>query len=150
MVRQQTQTSPVVVVGVDGSDNSLEALHWAGEYAQAFGGKLIALIAWHIPTDLRYAIWATADFNCQADAAALVNGALEIERKECPSVAMEASVVNAPAAVALIEASKEADLLVVGSRGHGGFLGMLLGSVGAHCTHHASCPVVVLRHRAEP
>jgi nucleotide-binding universal stress UspA family protein len=59
--------------------------------------------------------------------------------------ATERRVVQGNAAAVLIEQSRSADLLVVGNRGHGGFTGMLLGSVSGHCEHHAHCPVVVVR-----
>jgi nucleotide-binding universal stress UspA family protein len=70
-----------------------------------------------------------------AIAKAELEGALEIDQV----------VAHGHAAGVLIERSREADLLVVGTRGHGGFTGMLLGSVSAHCVHHAHCPVVVVR-----
>jgi nucleotide-binding universal stress UspA family protein len=60
-------------------------------------------------------------------------------------VTVEQRLVDAPAAAALIEAAKDAELLVVGSRGHGGFTGLLLGSVSQQVANHAPCPVVIIR-----
>jgi nucleotide-binding universal stress UspA family protein len=59
---------------------------------------------------------------------------------------LQTEVVEGPPALMLLRAAADADLLVVGSRGHGAFAGMLLGSVSEHCVHHANCPVVVIRH----
>ena len=64
-----------------------------------------------------------------------------------PHASIERVVAEGPAGQVLVEAAKEADLLVVGSRGHGGFAGLLLGSVSQQCAHHASCAIVIVRRR---
>jgi nucleotide-binding universal stress UspA family protein len=74
-----------------------------------------------------------------------VEKALRVLRTEFHDVAVEPAVVHGSPASVLIDASRDADLLVVGTSGHGGFSGMLLGSVSQHCLHHAACPVAVIR-----
>jgi nucleotide-binding universal stress UspA family protein len=71
--------------------------------------------------------------------------ALRVLRKEFHDVEVESEVVHGSAASVLIDASRDADLFVVGTRGHGGFAGMLLGSVSQHCLHDAACSVAVVR-----
>jgi nucleotide-binding universal stress UspA family protein len=67
-----------------------------------------------------------------------------------PSVPVRGRALQGNPAAVLIRAARDAELLVVGSRGHGGFVGALLGSVGQHCVHHASCPVVIIRGPETP
>jgi nucleotide-binding universal stress UspA family protein len=74
-----------------------------------------------------------------------LDDALRVLRSDFPEVVVDPLVLHGAAASALIDASQEASLLVLGTRGHGGFTGMLLGSVSQHCIHHAACPVVVVR-----
>jgi nucleotide-binding universal stress UspA family protein len=134
-----------VVVGVDGSKSSLLALEWASEYAEAFHLKVRAVSAYHYPVDYGYAYTLPADVDFAADAKNELMATIADLKKKHSTVEFEAEIVNAPPAQALIDDSKDAALLVVGSRGHGGFAGMLLGSVSSHCISHAHCPVVVLR-----
>lgn len=131
------------VVGVDGSAASLEALRWAVDEAAAHGAELEVVAAWQLPAtawsvplpedELREAFQQTAD-KAIAEAAA-----------QNPDVPTTLRVAHGGAAEVLLEAAKGADLLVVGSRGHGGFTGALLGSVGQHVVQHAPCPVVIIR-----
>jgi len=138
-----------VVVGVDGSDNSLDALRWAIEEADRRGAELEAVYAWHYPYVGADGFSSGVVFNLEElerEAQASLENALA---KACPDEERRAkivrTVVNDGAGRALIDASKGADLLVVGSRGHGGFVGLLLGSVSTQCVHHSHCPVVVIR-----
>ncbi|HEY5272499.1 MAG TPA: universal stress protein [Acidimicrobiales bacterium] len=145
MTDVQNDASGKVVVGVDGSDPSLQALEWAAKYAEAFALKVRAVSAYHYPVDYGYAYAIPDDIDFAADAKTqLLANVADIHAK-FPKVEFEAEIVNSPPATALIEDSKTAALLVVGSRGHGGFTGMLLGSVSNHCVAHATCPVVVVR-----
>lgn len=144
MVENKTSSDGLVIVGVDGSESSIHALRWAARYAEALHERVRAIMVWHYPVNLGYdTVSLNIDF--EGDAHKQLETALADIRKEYPSVDFESQVINRPPAAALIDASATADLLVVGSRGHGGFTGMLLGSVSAHCMHHASCPVVVIR-----
>jgi nucleotide-binding universal stress UspA family protein len=134
-----------IVVGVDGSAGSRAALRFALEEARLRRASVTAVFAWSIPfvADVPTGLLPEllADFRTDADqlldeavAAVGDTGGIEVERV----------VVDAPAGRALTEAARGADLLVVGSRGRGGFKGLLLGSVSAQCAHHAPCPVVIV------
>ena len=85
------------------------------------------------------------EFDPAGDARRLLETTVAETLGEDPGLEIELVVAEGHAAPVLVEAAKGADLLVVGSRGHGGFAGMLLGSVSEHCVHHASCPVIVVR-----
>jgi nucleotide-binding universal stress UspA family protein len=134
----------VVVVGVDGSDQSLVALRWAAEYTRLTSATLRAVTAWHCPTTYGIAPdWTDMDF--VAEARDQLEASLTQALGDSPGIPLETSVVEGQSAPVLLEAARDADLLVVGSHGHGRFAGMLMGSVSTHCVEHASCPVVVVR-----
>lgn len=131
--------APLIVVGIDGSQSSKHALRWAVRQAEQTGAELVALAAWHLPEMYGY---VGRDYD--VDAATMLQGVLKEVLDPPPPVTVRPRVVEGRAATVLIEASKDADLLVVGTRGHGGFEGMLLGSVSQHTVQHATCPVVVV------
>ncbi|GAB2731415.1 universal stress protein [Nocardioides pakistanensis] len=135
---------PVVVVGIDGSESSKQALRWAVRQAELTGAELVAVTAWHLPEMYAY---VSRDYD--VDAANLLDGVLKEVLDPPPDVPVTRRVMEGRAASVLIDASQDADLLVLGTRGHGGFEGMLLGSVTQHCVHHAACPVVVVPQTQE-
>ncbi|GAA3387457.1 universal stress protein [Streptomyces roseoviridis] len=139
-----------VVVGVDGSDSSYGALRWAARHARLIGATLEVVAAYDVPGAVgRSAPPVSAAFDEEAARRALSD---EIRTVLIPvgEVPVVEHVVRARPAEALIDASAGAELLVVGSRGRGGFTGLLLGSVSQQCVAHASCPVVVVRPEAAP
>ena len=138
-----------IVIGVDGSESSRTALQGAYDEASHHGATLTVLAAWHAPT-----------LPISPPAAALEEGYETLPRRSAltmldelvaelddrdPAVDVRTSIEEGSPAEVLIERSKGCDLLVVGSHGHGGFAGMLLGSVTNHLVAHAHCPVVVVR-----
>jgi nucleotide-binding universal stress UspA family protein len=136
-------TRDVVLVGVDGSDMSIEALRWAGGYAGATGAVVRAVRTWHYP-------WAMQSAPRQIDSEVTAQNQQELDdavKKAAldPGVALETQILEGHAAKVLVEESRRAQLLVVGSRGHGAFAEMLLGSVSQHCAQRAACPVVIVR-----
>lgn len=137
-----------VVVGIDGSPSSLGALEWAARQAEMTGAVLEAVSSWEWPTAVG---WAAApvpeDYQPAEDAQRLLDEALGPVRAAHPGVEIRATVVEGHPAPVLVEASRDADLLVVGSRGRGQFAGMLLGSVSEHCVGSAHCPVLVFHPR---
>ena len=137
-----TSDRDVIVVGVDGSPCSLEALRWAARQAELTGAELHAVMAWSLPEIYGY---VPRDFAGETREA--LADAIQQALGAPPRVPVIAQVVEGHAAEALIDASRGAQLLVVGSHGHGSFTGMLLGSVSQHCVGHAHCPVVVIRER---
>lgn len=142
-----SESRPVVVVGVDGSPSSKDALRWAARQAGLLGGEVHAVTAWRIPATYGAAPdYSDVDFAAQASK--MLDEVLAETLGATPPVPVLNSVVEGHPAEVLIEASRPAELLVVGSHGHGAFTGMLLGSVSQHCVHHATCPVVVIRHPA--
>jgi nucleotide-binding universal stress UspA family protein len=144
-------TTGRVVVGVDGSPASIDAVRWAARYAEMTGGKLEAVTSWLFPqgygVDFGYG-FETAQVDWEAAAREIQETALNQALPNGFKRLIRTVVEDHPAA-ALVTAAENADLLVVGSRGHGGFAGMLLGSVSGHVVAHASCAVVVVRHRLD-
>jgi len=140
-----TMTERRIVVGVDGSPSSLKALRWAIRQAELAGAEVEAVTAWAYPTGYGWAPLGDGAVDFAGDAGKILAEALAEVSGIAPDVVIRPEVVEGHAAEVLVRASKGADLLAVGSRGHGGFTGMLLGSVSQHCVHHAACPVLVLR-----
>lgn len=141
-------TRPVVVVGVDGSTASQDALKWAASYATLAGAELRAVGAWQWPVTLGVALPLPEDYSAIDDAKKAVEQAITDALGDSPACPVVPEIIEGSAAPVLVEASARADLLVVGSRGHGGFTGLLVGSTSEFCVHHAHCPVVVVRHQA--
>jgi nucleotide-binding universal stress UspA family protein len=138
----------VIVVGVDGSDSSRQALTWAVHYAALIGAGVDAVISWSYPTG--YGIGAvTAEWNPGADASDLLAKTVAAVLGDEIPVPLTQVVREGNAAQVLLDETKDAQMLVVGSRGHGGFAGLLLGSVSAHCAEHAHCPVLVIHGKAQ-
>lgn len=133
---------PAVVVGVDGSPCSKAALQWAVDYATKVGASLTLVTAWHWPTSYGVPL-AYEGFDPEEDARKVVEAA----KADVPLPLDRVTTVIAqgqPGDV-LVASAKGDALLVVGTRGHGGFAGALLGSTSTYCVHHAGCPVVVVR-----
>jgi len=149
---------PVVVVGVDGSAGAKAALRWALAEARLRNSPVRAVHALpfgYIGDSVEaYPYWGGwissytslgVDPNVLHRAAEdLLEGAIADVGTETEGIEIERQVVEGPAAEVLVEAASPGDLLVVGSRGHGGFTGLLLGSVSQQCVHRAQCPVVVV------
>jgi nucleotide-binding universal stress UspA family protein len=138
-----------IVVGVDGSGSSKAALRWAIRQAKLTGATVDAMIAWHYPASAGGYGWAPTGmgttFDFRENAEKVLADATGAACDPGSGVPVRARVVEGNAAQVLLDAAEGADLLVVGSRGHGGFTEALLGSVSQHCVHHARCPVVVIR-----
>ncbi|MUN64535.1 universal stress protein [Kocuria sediminis] len=137
------QGTAAVVVGVDGSEQSVEALRWAARIAPALGASLRVVAAWDYPPEYAgYVPLGSDNFD-------------EITRKRVDTAIQQAFGEDVPEGLTttvefghpskvLVRESEDAVMLVVGRRGHGGFRGLLLGSVSAACVSHASCPVLVI------
>ncbi len=141
--------SGLIVVGVDGSDSSLEALRWAANQARLTGAALEVLATWEYPTSLGWAPAWPPDWDPEGDARKALAEVVEKVLGPHTDIEVRQVVTEGHAALALVNAAEHADLLVVGSRGHGAFAGMLLGSVSEHCATHSPCPVVIVRHGHE-
>ena len=149
-----------IVVGIDDSEPSREALHWAVEEGRLRHAAVVALHAWLppvLPAALDLAPGPVApppnlpEMVAEAKAAAddLARGIVEEVVGDETGVDVRTRTVEGPPATILIEAASDAELLVVGSRGRGGFTGLLLGSTSLQCVTHARCPVVVHRVPAD-
>jgi nucleotide-binding universal stress UspA family protein len=135
-----------IVVGVDGSPDSLHALRWAGRLSAALDAPLQAMFVWEPPFEFGWThpqTLNTLDWHAQSlnRLKAAVDEAFGPDAPDGISM----RVVQGYPAAKLVEASRDALLLVVGSRGHGGFSSVVLGSVSVKCAEHAHCPVLVAR-----
>ena len=135
-----------IVVGVDGSGSSKAALRWAIRQAKLTGASVDAVMAWRFPSAYGLAPIAGGDVtDFEGDARKALAEALNEAGGLEPDVPVRPLVTEGHAADVLLEAARGADLLVVGSRGHGGFASAMIGSVSLYCVLHAHCPVLVLR-----
>lgn len=135
-----------IIVGIDGSEDSVRALKWAAQYARLVDAPLVGLVAWDLEPVYGYMAmtnWETAE-SVEREAREVLADALR--RALGHDAQIEERSVRGHPAKMLVEASEDAQLVVVGSRGRGGFTGMLLGSVSQHVVTHARCPVIVMPH----
>jgi nucleotide-binding universal stress UspA family protein len=139
--------SQQIVAAIDGSESSILALRWAAQQAELTGSALEIIMTWEWPTTYGWALPFPAEYNPAAEAQKVLDHAVEKALAEHPKVAVRSRLIEGHPAPVLVDASMDADMLVVGSRGHGEFAGMLLGSVSEHCTANAHCSVVVVRER---
>ncbi|WP_141938934.1 universal stress protein [Microbacterium sp. SLBN-154] len=138
----------LIIAAVDGSPSSTEALRYASRLADALHAPLDAVITWSYPpySDPAFiSAWSPKD-----DATTILDDAIRQAFGENPPAEIGRRVLAGAAAPTLIELSGSAAMLVVGSRGLGGFAGLLLGSVSAACAEHAHCPVLVVHPRVAP
>jgi nucleotide-binding universal stress UspA family protein len=147
----QPQTTGRVVVGIDGSPGSLEALRYAAAVARWKGWTLHLIGAWHVVYPIAPYGIECGDLIAAAQETAVtsVRDAEKLVLGDDVTVEVRRSIEEGPPAKILVDTSKGADLLVVGNRGLGGFSSLLLGSVSQACVHHAHCPVLVVRPTAE-
>jgi len=137
-----------VVAGVDGSTASRAALTWAAAEAAEHGAELVVVHVWEPPLLAAAGLGSVPHgpiAETAKDAEKLLLGVVTEELGDNPPVPVQPRVKRGHPAEVLIDESKDADLLVVGTRGRGGFAGLVLGSVSQHVAAYARCPVTVVR-----
>jgi nucleotide-binding universal stress UspA family protein len=140
-----------VVVGVDGSTGARTALDFALKEARLRGADVRLVAAWRLPAAAHAGGYGPGDAQLysELEQEARDNAATALERVDASGVEVSTVVREGGPSEVLLEEASDAELLVVGSRGLGGFRGLLLGSVSQQCAHHASCPLVIVPHRRE-
>lgn len=145
-------TTPVVTVGVDGSQSALAAGDWAVDYARSHDASRRLVNGLEMPElMLAYTRYPLRDVRdgwdrLHQEATNGLEATLATWRTKYPTVQVGTLVIRDRPAGALLEQGATAQLLVVGSHGRGGFPGMRLGSGARRLVHHADCPVLVVRH----
>jgi nucleotide-binding universal stress UspA family protein len=152
MSEQRNDTSQRIVVGVDGSPSSREALRWAVRQAELTGASVEAITSWSSPAMVGMGTPFTDadagggdDGGIKVAAQDMLRSAIAEAAGQSPGVAVKAEVGEGSPARLLLDAARGASMVVVGSRGHGGLTGTLLGSVGQTLSQHAPCPVLIIR-----
>jgi nucleotide-binding universal stress UspA family protein len=152
MSEQRNDTSQRIVVGVDGSPSSREGLRWAVRQAELTGASVEAITSWSSPAMVGMGTPFTDadagggdDGGIKVAAQDMLRSAIAEAAGQSPGVAVKAEVGEGSTAQLLLDAAKGASMVVVGSRGHGGLTGTLLGSVGQTLSQHAPCPVLIIR-----
>ena len=138
---QPTAELPVIVVGVDGSPPSILALRWAGALAPLLKAHIRAVSCWQF--QIAFGTFTPVIWNPNEDARTICSESVEKAFDGVPPAGLEMVVSRGPAAKVLVEESRTAQMVIVGSRGYGGFEGLLLGAVSATVAEHAQCPVLV-------
>lgn len=141
-----------IVVGIDGSEESKNALRWALEEARLRSAEVVAVHAWEAPPAMPepgpapgFDLVAILPEVQEAGERLVTTVVNEVVGDS--DVTVEPVAIAGPPASVLVDAARDADMLVVGSRGHGGFTALLLGSVSQQLAHHAPCPLVIHRTR---
>jgi nucleotide-binding universal stress UspA family protein len=137
-----------IIVGIDGSEPSKQALAWAAEYAALVDSHVDAVITWQYPPSSGFG-GLPMDWDPAADARRVLAETVTAVFGDNVPATLTQVVREGYAARILLDESEDAQMLVVGSRGHGGFAGLLLGSVSANCAEHAQCPVLVIHRKAQ-
>ena len=154
MTTQVRTTARRFVVGVDGSEESRVALRWSADEAVARGARLEVVYAWELPFSGLATSYSPepAGLPDSGEVARRAENALDQTLREVlggdPPPDMERVVEAGDPAAVLLRRSEGADLLIVGSRGHGAFSRLLVGSVSEKCVRYATCSVAVIRPAA--
>ena len=136
--------NPTIVVGADGSERSIDALRWAADYARITDGRLRIITGYTVPfTILVVPTYTQSDY--RRDAEEVLNRTILAARDALEGIDFQAHAIEVRPALALLNAAHDADLVVIGSHGFGGFPGMHLGSTAAFMVNHSPCPVVICR-----
>jgi len=143
---EQAAGAARIVVGIDGSPASIDALNWAARQAEMTNSTLEIVMTWDWPSSYGWAMPFPSDYDPEESVQKVLEQAAADLRTKYSGTEIKVREAQGHPAPVLVEASKGASLLVVGSRGHGEFVGMLIGSVSEHCATNAHCPVLV--HRA--
>lgn len=139
-----------IVVGVDGSEEGTAALRWALEEARIRNSPVEVIYAFSGLPDLSEIVVLDDEKDAMIEAEELIRVVVDEAVQGMPGVPVSSRVIGGRPSHVLIESSIGADLLVVGSRGRGGFTELMLGSVSQQCVHHARCPVAVIRRGTRP
>lgn len=134
-----------IVVGFDGSDPAHRALTWAAKQSKAIGNPVEVLTTWQWPTNYGYVMAFDSSYRPDEVARDMLDEAVAAAASAHPDVTFVPHVVEGEPRQMLVTRSREAEMLVLGCRGHGELTGMLLGSVSGYCVTHAHCPVLVVR-----
>ncbi len=140
-----TEREQRIVVGIDGSRSSKAALSWAIRQAELTGAAVDAVLAWRYPSTYGLAPMAGSEIDLESGARRTLIETLNEVSTLAPDVTVRPTVIEGHPAEVLVRAAKDADLLVVGSRGHGPFTSTMIGSVSISCVLHSHCPVLVVR-----
>jgi len=139
-----------VVVGVDGSPCAELALRFAAEEAKLRAARLRVVTAWHMPAMINgggfapVSVYPIDSTEFEQSAKTGLERTLRSFANELAGLEVEQVVEQGQPSQVLVEQAEGAEMLVVGTRGRGGFAGLLLGSVSQQCTHHAQCPIVIV------
>jgi nucleotide-binding universal stress UspA family protein len=154
-VEQDRDGEGRIVVGVDGSPQSERAVDWALEESRTHGDDIVLVHAWQFPavavtgySGAALPVFGVDDIKKLAEE--LLEKVADGVRKRAPDVHVDTRLVEGHPGAALVKASHGARLLVVGTRGLGGFRGLLMGSVSTSCAHHARCPLVIVPQERAP
>lgn len=135
-----------IVVGVDGSEPSIDALRYAVKVGDALDKRVEAVAIWH-PAVSMYDVYSPEPgWSPEGEAHQMLDEAIATAFGDMVPDRLSASTWKGRTAQALIEVSTDSEMLVLGSRGHGGFAGLMLGSVSTACAAHAHCPVLITHH----
>jgi nucleotide-binding universal stress UspA family protein len=145
-VIETSATRPRIVVGVDSSGDSSAALTWAVDQARLLGAELEVVTAWELPTAVGAPVPLPTGFEPAALAHAAAEEAVRAALADTTDVPVVVTVVEGHPRGVLLDAAKDAALLVVGRRGRSSFPGLTLGSVSEACARQARCPVVIVNH----
>ena len=138
-----------IVVGIDGSPQSILALRWATTLAPTLGATIVGVAAWQLESAYG-APRRTGGWDPKVIADEGIAKALTEAFGGNPPAGLTTESYRGQPTKVLLERSKSAAMLILGSRGYGGFKGLLLGSVSTACAAHAECPVLVVREAPEP
>lgn len=139
-----------ILVGIDGSEGSRRALRWAIDTAGSLGAVVQAVIVWQRTYDYGAEGYWPVDEEMANEAKTRLSETIDDVAGNQAAVKIDQLVLQGDPARVLCARAADADLLVVGSRGHGGFAGLMLGSVSSKCTHYSRCPVVVVPDHGRP